>query len=259
VTAAHITHVAVPDHQPCSNGCTTGHGPDRTPIPCEGRARICSKCLDRLDTTLRQIPDTYALLPDVTAHGTVSAAPGKRTKRADPPAPYRLIVRDLLDTTRITQNLNDPHGKAPIISDNRRGAFGIVHGWAQAVRDERHLVARPVQRMTVASECALIGSHLAWCSEQHWASDLYDELRTLARHLADAVGDYRPRPVGMCMAMVLRPPIQVRQFCGGALYQDRTGHGVHCSACGDRKDPARLFEIGRSVGMFSDNETQEAS
>lgn len=262
--------------QNCLNGCQRGSGDARGPVLCEPGMLLCDPCQSRLDTWLRAIPDAYALLPAVQDHGTVPGNPETaRTKQPDAPAPMRLEVTDLLDTR------------------NERGALGILHAWANAVRDERRLPrrctcnhARPSHGTgrgpakhhctaagcgcsryheiphTMAGECALLLAHLAWCAQQDWAGDLYDELRILQRQLADTVGDYRAKPVGKCAALTDRPGAPVPVLCGGALVMDRTGHGVHCVTCGTRHEAnAELRELGLIVGaMFGDNQiNQEAS
>ena len=149
------SHVYAPE-QPCANGCHTGHGTDRAPIRCEGAALICPKCIDRLDTWLRQIPDTYALLPSVIEHGTVSTNPETATtKRPDPPAPLRLEVLDLLDTRP------------------SRGVAGLLDTWADVVRDQRHLPVAPNTVYGVVGSCRLLLAHLPWASQQEWISDFY--------------------------------------------------------------------------------------
>ncbi len=59
--------------------------------------------------------------------------------------------------------------------------------------------------------------------------------------------------------MVRRPRLSTEVLCGGSLYRNKTGYGVHCAACGDRTDPRRLREIGRTVGLLGDDDGQEAS
>jgi hypothetical protein len=235
-------HVYVPDQLPCGNGCHTGHGPTRTPVLCEGAARICVKCVERLDTWLRQIPDTYILLPYVVEHGTVSTNPEMATtKRPDAPAPLRLEVLDLLDRRL------------------HRGVLGLVKSWADLVRSLRRLPPRAGLDATVTSECQLLLGHLTWVTEQIWITDLYAELRPLVRELLDRVGEYRAKPVGMCVALVDRPGLTVQVLCGGPLYLDKDRRGTHCAACGDRHDAGELRRLGRTVGLIGDDGEQEAS
>lgn len=256
--------------QNCLNGCVRGSGDARGPVPCQPGQYLCSdgkhSCLTRLDKWLRQIPESYALCLWVRPHGSVAADPGtKATKRPDPPAPMRLEVTDLLDQR------------------DGRGVLGIVHSWAELVRDQRHDTrpctcthARPSHNQhrctaqgcgcqqyrpvdpTVTRECAYLITHLAHCAGQDWAGDLYDEIRILARTLADTVGEYRPKPVGKCAALRVVPETTVQVPCGGALVMDREGAGVHCLRCGSRHEANEgLRELGLLVdSMFRKTGTE---
>lgn len=260
--------------QNCLNGCQRPQDGLMTPVPCETGQQLCTPCTARLDGWLRSIPDAYALLPSVVDHGTVPADPGtKHTKRPDPPAPMRAEVTDLLDTRPGLQYHDDG---TPIVSDNLRGVLGILHSWAEVVRDERHLLvycccdhARPTHDRehctaqgcncraykrvppVVAAECSVLLTNLTWCAGQDFAADLYDELRRLNRTLTDTVGDYRPKPVGKCAALQDRPGAPLPVLCGGALVMDREGTGVHCLACGQRHEANEgLRELGLIVGRL---------
>lgn len=261
----------------CLNGCQQGSSDQRGPVLCQGAANLCPDCLSRLDKWLRSIPDSYALLDEVRDHGTVPSDPGtKHTKRPDAPAPMRLEVDDLLDSRRGYQYDDDG---TPILSDNRRGVIGVVHAWAQLVRDQRQQPARctcghlalghthyGIVRCTakkchchgyvaipptVTAECELLITNLPWCVEQPFAGDLYDEIRTLHRTLTDTLGDYRARPVGSCAVLGERPGVPLPVLCGGALVMDREGHGVRCIRCGTtvRADEG-LRELGLIVGSL---------
>jgi hypothetical protein len=272
---AHVSPQTVYTAQPpseCLNGCESRQGSPASKVWCEPGQRLCPKCAARLDKWLRAIPDLYALLPHVVDHGTVPADPGTmHVKRPDPPAPMRLEVVDLLDTR------------------SERGVLGVVHSWAEMVRDQRHDTrpctcshARPSHThhcsaigcgcheyrpvtATVSRECAYLITNLPWCTQQEFAGDLYDEIRVLARTLADTVGEYRPKPVGKCAALVtldmgyLHEPDLIQDVCGGALVMDREGTGVHCLRCGARHEANHEL---RALGLLVDrifNPRQEAS
>jgi DNA-directed RNA polymerase subunit RPC12/RpoP len=173
----------------------------------------------------------------------------------------RLEVTDLLDTRQ------------------GRGVLGIVHAWAEVIRDQRQQPARctcghlalghthygtirctakkchchaytPIPP-TVTAECALLIANLPWLVEQDFAGDLYDEIRVLNRTLTDTLGDYRARPVGSCAVLGERPGVPLPVLCGGALVMDREGHGVKCTRCGTtvRADEG-LRELGLIVGSL---------
>lgn len=252
----------------CLNGCQRGTGPERAPVLCEGHDLLCRDCTKRLAKWLNGLPDTFGLLLWVRHHGSVPADPGSmHTKRPDPPAPMRLEVVDLLDQR------------------TGRGVLDIVHSWADAVRDERRLPARCVcghmqlghitstslpwcsasmcdcteyrpGRPTVTGECHLLAANLPWVVQQPWAGDMYDELQTLHRILADAVGDIRQQPItggrhgAGCVAEAPDGGV-----CGGPLFQAGTGAStkVRCGRCGDTTTVERLQEMGLAVGLLSDD------
>lgn len=260
----------------CLNGCESRQSSPASKVHCEPDQLLCPRCGARLDKWLRGIPDNYALLPHVADHGTVAADPGtKATKRPDPPAPMRLEVTDLLDTR------------------DGRGVLGVVHSWAELVRDQRHDTrpctcdhARPSHTdnrcsaigcpcrdytpvtATVTRECAYLITNLAWCTGQEFAGDLYSEIKQLARTLDDTVGEYRPKPVGSCHAFItgelgeLDDPQPVQVLCGGALVMEKESRSVKCLRCGQRHEAnEQLRALGLIVGaMFGQNETNlEAS
>jgi hypothetical protein len=236
---------------------------------------LCPRCVDRLGSWLRSIPDSYALLPFVKDHGSVGGNPeSKQTKRPDPPSPAKDAVIDLLDTR------------------DQRGVLGVLHSWARIVREDRHLrepctacthqpgthwttPKKPhctaagctcprylLPEATVAGEAAFLGSQLAWITGQDWVSELYAELRPLARQLSDAVGEFRPKPVGRCMALVSAPISNVDVICDGPLMMDPSGYGVACNRCGNRHEADEgLRQLGLRVGLIGENEhnQQEAS
>ena len=270
LTASECGWVASPLSE-CLNGCESRTGDATSKVLCEPDQRLCTSCRKRLDKWLRALPESFGLLLWVKDHGTVPSDPGtKHTKRPDPPAPMRLEVIDLLDTR------------------SERGVLGIVHSWAELVRDERQLerrcacghllAAHPeghcnrcdcqtyITQPTVASECSLILGHLAYATGCDWAGDLYDEIRVLARTLQDTVGEYRPKPVGKCAALREVPGATLQDVCGGALVMvkpdpedpdQRTS--VKCLTCGARHEANHEL---RALGLLVDrifNPGQDAS
>lgn len=258
--------------QTCLNGCQAGTGPERSPVLCQPGHYLCSEgkhsCTAKLDRWLRDIPDLFGLLLWVKDRGTVPGNPeNAQTKQPDAPAPMRLEVVDLLDVRP------------------GFGALAILHGWAEAIRDERKLPrrcdclhARPTHgqgrgadkghctaagcgctafhetQPTVSGECGLLIGHLAWCAQQEWAGDFHREIKDLARVLADTVGDYRVRPIGKCAAWIDRPGAPLQVLCGGALVMDRDKQGVVCLGCGkDYTADDGLRELGLIVGALWDD------
>lgn len=248
--------------QICLNGCETRQSDEMTPATCLTGQNLCTKCGDRLDKWLRTIPDHYTLLPAVIEHGTVPSDPGtKHTKRPDPPAPMRLEVIDLLDTRPGYGVLSVLHSWVELVRDQRHDARPCICDHARPSHNQHKCTAlacgcrtyRPIDA-TVTRECAYLITNLAWCLGQDYARDLYDEIRVLARTLSDTVGEYRPKPVGRCAALIDLPdtataPSILQGVCGGALVMDREGTGVHCLKCPARYEAS--LEL-RALGLIVD-------
>ncbi len=222
----------------CLNGCHTRPDTDgnRHPVQTEDPSLVCRACEDRLLDWLDDIPTTYLLLPAFIEPGSVDGNPeSKTTKAANPPVPVRLEVLDLLD---------ERHGRrwqGTAAADDRRGVLGTLESWARMVREERK-VATPVDAATVAGEAACLRRHLLWICEQPWVTELYTDIKTLHRDLADAVGDYRPRPVGRC------ENITEDGDCGGPLLPSKWATGVHCVRCGAQWTESDLERLGLIIG-----------
>lgn len=222
----------------CVNGCHTRPDTDgnRHPVLTEDPSLLCRACEDRLLGWLDKIGEHYLLLPDFLTPGSVETNPeSKTTKAADPPVPVRLEVLDLLDTR---------HGRRWLgtqAAQDRRGVLGTLESWARMVREERNL-ATPDDAATVIGEAAFLRRHLLWIAEQPWVDELYDDIRTLHRQLADAVGDYRPRPVGRCGVATEDGE------CGGALMPSRWSVGVYCGRCGASWTETDLERLGLVIG-----------
>lgn len=211
----------------CATHCRRNGHPTQINPP----ATICQRCEDQIRDWCRNIPDLYALLPTFIEHGTTDTNPdSKATKAAQAPAPMRLEIIDLLDERRGRRW----QGTEP--TDDRRGVFGTVLAWANYIRDERHL-ATP-EPTTVTDACQLLGNHMLWFADQDIAAEAHAELKALHRDLSDAVGNYRPRPVGSCHVTDDND-----QPCGGPLMANQHG-GVHCPRCGSTWDANRLRQLG---------------
>lgn len=215
--------------RPCINGCRTrSTGGARRPLPAEDPGRLCRFCDERLRKRLIAIPETYALLPYVVEPGSVDRNPEtKQGKRAHPPVPLRVEVIDLLDIRRL---LATP--------DDWRGVIGTLVKWGMRVRTERR-IDRP-DTTTVSGEAALLLRHRLWITEQDWVGEFYAAIGDLHRELADATGDYRPRPVGT------HAEKDDGTRCGGPLMPSDNG-GVHCPRCGQKWSHGQLGILGGSL------------
>lgn len=218
----------------CANGCHTAGHPVQTTPP----DRICRRCDNQLHRWLIDIANNYALLPTFVDHGTTERNPeSKTTKAAYAGAPMRLEVIDLLDT-RLGRIWN---GTAP--ATDRRGTIGTLQAHVQHVADDRYLAHIP-DPLTVTEACRLLQRHRLWLIQQDWISDLYAELKTLNRQLADAVGDYRRPPVGHCHLGT------EHGTCGGPLFANPYG-GVRCARCGATWNAENLRLLGLAQAQES--------
>lgn len=221
----------------CILGCRTRPDPDgnRHPVQTEDPSQVCRRCEDRMLGWLEKIPEHYALLPAFLEPGSVDANPeSKTTKAANPPVPVRLEVLDLLDT----RHGRRWQGTQP--ADDRRGVLGTLESWARLVREEKNITTS--QGCTVAYEAATLRRHLLWVCEQPWVTELYEDLKLLHRQLSDAVGDYRPKPVGVCQV------VTEDGECQGALMPSRYAVGVHCGRCGASWSETDLERLGLVIG-----------
>jgi hypothetical protein len=198
-------------------------------------ANVCDSCRGDLDRWLKTIPDTYAILPTFIEHGTTEGNPdSKATKRSEAAAPMRLEIIDLLDNRHGRRWL----GLEP--TNDRRGVAGTLKVHADRLHEERPLTAEHNDASVVAA-CQLLRRHLGWLTEQTWADELYNDLKTVNRTLSDAIGDYRPKPVGACHLPTDDEDSDAP--CGGPLLANKYG-GVRCGRCHATWDAAHLRQLG---------------
>ena len=214
----------------CVNGCIRAGG-DKVQV--DAPSWLCNRCEDNLDRWLGGIASTWPLLPLFVEHGTTDRNPDSQaTKRSEAPAPMRLEIIDLLDT-RLGRRWN---GLAP--AHDRRGVVGTLQVHVERVAEERRITKLPDPHD--AGECArFLRRHRLWLAEQEWVTFVYEDVRLMHRQMSDAIGDYRPKPVGSCHLV----PDDTDTPCGGPLLANRHG-GVHCGKCRATWDAAELRLLG---------------
>lgn len=215
----------------CAKGCKrNGH-----PTQIEPPAHVCERCEDQIRRWAGEIPNLYALLPRFLEHGTIEKNPdSKATKAATAQAPMRLEIVDLLDERRGRKWL----GTEP--TDDHRGVYGTLTAIANEIRDGRNMATPEPNSVTGA--CELITTHARWLTNQDAATAVHDELKNLHRQLSDAVGVYRPKPVGRCHVV----PEDAEDPCGGPLLASTYG-GVRCPKCGAVWDAEQLRLLGLAL------------
>lgn len=218
----------------CANGCTRrdDNQRNRVQLPTDTRSNVCGRCESNLGKWLHDIPNHYAMLPRFIQHGTAEKNPdSKATKRSEAAAPMRLEVIDLLDE-RLGRKWS---GLTP--TEDRRGVIGTLQAHSERVRDERDLTLTAGTTVTEYADFLL--RHLLWICEQDWAAEFTDEIKTLARSIADAAGIYRRPPVGRCHV----PVDDDGTACNGPLFASDYG-GVNCTRCASTWDAAHLRQLG---------------
>jgi hypothetical protein len=97
--------------------------------------------------------------------------------------------------------------------DSTLSAYGVLHDYAQRVRDGRDLHRSDHPHLTIRTERVLLTRHLDWVAAQPWAVDLWAQLQTLRAQLQQANGTTPPGPLpGRC------PRLVGGQECGGELW-----------------------------------------
>lgn len=217
----------------CVNACTRKHGDEWQPVTTEPPSQLCARCEDRLKQWITTIPEKYALLPIFLEHGAAERNPdSKATKSATAQAPMRLDIVDLLDTRR------GRHWNGTEPTTDRRGVAGILKVHIDRLIEERPLTQQsPIT--TISEACNLLDRHLLWLVEQDWVEYLYEDIRQLIRTLADAVGEYRQKPVGRCHL----EPEGSDVACGGPLFANTYG-GVRCARCNASWEADKLRLLG---------------
>lgn len=206
-------------------------------------ARLCRRCETNLREWLTNIPNKYALLPRFLEHGTTDSNPdSKATKRAEVAAPMKLQIVDLLDTRLGRKWLGTQ------ATDDRRGALGTLYAICTEIHDSRNLTG-PLPT-NVTATCDYLTRHILWLTEQDWIGDTYNEIRLLHRELSDAIGEYRPKPVGRCHVI----PDEAEDPCGGPLFANPYG-GVRCARCQASWDASKLRVLGLAQAAAQEQET----
>jgi hypothetical protein len=266
--------------QPCANACTRINADgNREPSRAE-YGQLCRNCLDRLDRSLEEIPQRYALLPDyLLPTADLDRNPeSKATKQPTAPIPIRLATLDLLDERRTRRWLGTIPG------DERRGTLGTLMTIANKLRATRN--SPPRVTSWVMTEADYLRTGLEAFAALDTVVDDYRTIKRLHRELGDAIGQYPPRPVGRCKvvyddiahdhehcscachhddetwcdtwdtrtppddlsdpAVACGPVWAERNACGGPLLPGASG--VYCATCGTRWDTHALRLLGEQLG-----------
>lgn len=215
--------------------CRTNGAPTRLPEH-DRTHTTCQGCHDRMQRWLKGIPETYTLLAAVVEPGSVDHNPdSKRGKRTTAPLPLRVEVIDLLDHRRLRA------WRGTIPTPANRGALGVLLNLSLLVAQERGHQLPHDRPYTVTDATKHLLRHLDWITTQPLATQVHEDLRRLHRRLSDAIGEYRPLPVGHCH--LVPDDSEDGKPCGGPLLANRWG-GVRCGSCDATWDAAHLRQLG---------------
>lgn len=128
------------------------------------RGLLCTRCADRLERHLAEMPARRDLLRTVLASGGTASGGNKPTK-GEPPSPMRDDVHDLLVALQAT-----------------------LTSWARLIAEERDLTDPTDLR---ALSLWLLAQH-AWALQQPWVDDFADEMHDIAKQ-ADRLTAHRAR------------------------------------------------------------------
>jgi len=226
--------------QVCIRGCSRRRVLDDGEVRRESRraaagSLLCEVCSDRLWSKLSDTVELFALLPAVVEPGSVQSDGSRRTKADAPPVPFRPGVLDMTDGRLIHTGA---YADRPL-TWNRRGAVGVLHGWARVVREDLSL-SDPAE-VTVTGESAFLRSRLDWVCRQPWVDEMFDEVMSLHSELAYLCGESKPHPIGRC------PASTESGACGAPLFAPVFGLEIECRVCGTSWARDAWERLGRMI------------
>lgn len=225
----------------CANGCRIRG--TAVPLRCRPPLVVCKNCQRRAEEALANIGRRWAQLPRYVARGSLPSEdelPEIRGRAAEAPVPIRPEVVSLTDV---------------------RGTLSIpafLHAWADYCRAEHN--ARRHPELDVMKDLVSLTMYLDWALSESpaVAKRLCAALSRAASLLADAVGEKRPRPVGVCFA-ILEEATEEKEAvtCGGPLLPQTYDFGVYCPRCGDTWGREDLRGLGVVLGEAREAERDE--
>lgn len=180
------------------------------PHRAEAGLLLCRRHLDQLAADLIACEEEFDDLDPAKSMAIVTSDGGggglKNTK-----APVRIDAVVARDPRHVdVDELTTAAG-----ADDRLSAFGVLHRWAQNVRDAFDMV--PEQAPTVRTERRLLTRELEWCATQPWIDLCFDQIHTLLGQLQALNGTAEPGPLpGRCPRLD-----EALVECGGHLWPVR--------------------------------------
>lgn len=143
------------------------------------------RALGQARADLVALPDLVAELARLVAdrhHDTT----GYRGKVIGSPAPLQIPVVHLVDVRHKPRWHGEDPRHAPIA--DRYGIAPALETWVRVLAEELPEWPDLTERATVRSECATLVEHWAWITEQEWATELAQDVTTMASQVRAALG-----------------------------------------------------------------------
>jgi len=196
------------------------------PHRAEAGLAICRRHLDQLAEELIRVEEEFADVDAAKSMAVATSDGGSGGGLKNTKAPVRIdavVARDprYVDPGDVTSASG---------ADDRLSAFGVLHRWAQNVRDAFDMTAPPSRDVT--TECRLLSRRLEWVAAQPWIDLCFDQIHTLLAQLQALNGTAEPGPLpGTCPRLD-----EDLVECGGRLWPVRadvhTGPVIHTAAGG---------------------------
>jgi hypothetical protein len=238
-TCACHTNGAYPPPCDYPGGCGTVAVPECAATGCPGPpaagAMLCAPDITSLGDWIAKIGQEYTRLSATPSTQARQPGTGRGGGLASHRNPALLDVLVLRDPRSKERSEHDRDGNTML------GVYEVLHAFAEDIREGRDLsqptIAVPAcphpclhkacllgighavrVPLTVATERAIIATHLQWAVAQEWAGDMFDQVRTVWNQLQAALGD-----VGRARASC---------DCGGKVtWSNGT---ARCGACGTK-------------------------
>jgi hypothetical protein len=186
---------------------------------------VCDGCRERSDSTMAEIPDLYAVLPEHLERG--QSPEGQRVSGSrEAPLPLAVDPLDLSMPAPTGRRLWEPVHDLYRDQSGRPSVAAVLDSWARDWREIRDMRETPPEP-TVVVLIAWLRNRFDWACSHHPAVDEYVlEVRQLHSILRAVVGLKSDRVgVGPC------PVITEKGQCAAALTADPYLDAIRCPRC----------------------------
>lgn len=245
----------------------------------------CRPCRDRLDDVIADIPRKYDPLAGMLVPSSGEKSEGKRGKRDAAPLPLRVDVLNVIGPSNPSLNAA-AYGEGALptlevlaILEHRvrrerqlpePDLLQLYGPWLAAQLDWaraqvaagapfvalflRWLIAAvfsvpELKWRTVRSSAVFLRKHVDWVCGQDWLETFAGDVKDAYNVLRDLHGEHRPKPIGLCPALVDRSGVSVP--CGETLWAGTYSDTVRCRSCGETWDRDRWQWLGMTMGVLA--------